>query len=575
MLAVAVTLIAGSAFADTITGTVRNTSGQPIASVTVNAVSVATGAVAATIATTATGTFTLTVVAGVYTIDFAPTGTTVAPAEFANMNVAGTLNLGFVTLQPGLVLTGTVTTTTGALIVNGDTDVINAATGVKLYTPNDNTNASGVFSVVVPAGVYNVTADAPTGGLFVSQQVSNVVVNAATNVGFILLPPGFLLSATVRNATTQAALANVDIDVDLMSNGQRLITPNDKTDALGAFSLVVPPGSLRVTFDPPPGAAILPKRVENVNVTGALNMGIVGLTPGFLITGTVTATTGPVANVDLDVNAILGTTRLYTPNDVTDATGAFALAVPAGNYQLIANAPAGAALASVGLQPIAVTNANVNLGNLFLPPGVTLQGTVIGALGGPEAGVNIDVIDPVTNAEVPTPRDVTDAAGHYSVVVPPGTWNLLYRPINASLSATSAATGVPITAATTRNVTLATTSMTFLMIPYGGPPTLGTSAISAGGVLTFDAAIYNATGTTQTVVASLYIVDPTGVNTFILAPFPLSMPSGALVIVPGVTLGTPVFPPSLNGFNFRMRGQFNDPVSGLEVDHDEFRFIVQ
>ncbi|HKB16418.1 MAG TPA: hypothetical protein VKF62_10145 [Planctomycetota bacterium] len=63
------------------------------------------------------------------------------------------------------ILSGEVHRQVGGQAVPGvDIDVFDQVTGVKLVTPNDNTDAQGEFSVVVPPGLYRVAFD-PTGPL--------------------------------------------------------------------------------------------------------------------------------------------------------------------------------------------------------------------------------------------------------------------------------------------------------------------------------------------------------------------------------------------------------------------------
>ncbi len=322
--------------ADTVTGTVRNQAGLAVAGATVDIYLSSGSGGTTTVLTGATGVFSAVIAGGTYTLEFRPTTASgLAPKRMEGVVVAVTTNVGIVTLLPGFAVSGTVRNSAGVGLVSADINVYEVATGAKLFTPNDLTIAGGAFSVIVPAGLYNVRAAPPAGQILVAQLLVNVTVAAATNLGIIVLPPGVILSGTVVTATTGAPLASVDLDVDDAVTGQRIQTPGDNTNAAGVFSVIVPTGTFTVSFDPLPGVPWQGRRVFNVAVPGTTTMGIVQLQAGWIVTGSVRGPGNvPVVNADLDVDTLLGGVRLYTSNDSTAVDGTLYFVLKSSSLKL-------------------------------------------------------------------------------------------------------------------------------------------------------------------------------------------------------------------------------------------------
>ena len=102
--------------------------------------------------TNSLGAFSVLLPFGLYRLDLVPpTANLHTPRQMFGVAVLGqNRSLGFVGLDPAVVLSGTVAGPAGA-IASADIDIFDAL-GHKLFTPNDNTNGSGLFSVRVPTG---------------------------------------------------------------------------------------------------------------------------------------------------------------------------------------------------------------------------------------------------------------------------------------------------------------------------------------------------------------------------------------------------------------------------------------
>lgn len=559
------TLLVGAGLrADTVTGIVRDSAGLPINNVTLD---FSGGITPISPTSNSSGIFSVTVPAGTYDITFVPASTAHAPIQILGVVVSGTANLGTVTLPNGFTLSGTALTSTGAPIALGDINVYDAVTGAKLYTPGDNTTTTGTFAVVVPAGTFHVRVSPPAGLIVVAQQIQNVVVAGNTSVGTITLPPGVQVTGTVRNAQTLAPLAVVDIDVDTPS-GVRIITPSDDTNASGVFTVIVPTGTFTFSFSPPPGMLIVGAQIPNVVVGGNLNVGFVNLSPGFALSGTVRRPGNlPVALADIDVHNVLGSVRLFTPNDNTDVNGTFTVVVPAGNYRVNIDPGFASQLVAVDVGPIGVSGP-ATTGTVNLAAGVTLSGTVIGFNGLPLANADIDVLNPSTGLPISTPSDTTNAAGQYAVVVPPGTWNVLFQAPKGSLSRDVLIPGVNIPTATTLNATLSTVSLAVYMAQ--SPPA---APIPGTQPVLIDALIYNPTFQTKNAVLDMVMIDPAGATTSILTALPISWPGQFFFFWPSLSVPLPPLNPSHSGYPFKLQVRLTEVPSGLVLDDDEFSFI--
>ncbi len=415
---------------DTVTGQCRNNLGQPLSGATIDVLGTNVSVTSNVI-----GNFTLTLPAGSYNIQISPPpGLGLAPLVIADFVVNGPTSMGVRTLTAGVLISGIVKTPSGLPVVNGDLDVFDDATGIKLVTENDKTSTTGAFSLRVPTGILRLRAE-PSPGLILVSQIQTLNVTANVSVGTITLPQGFVLTGTVRHAVTNLPLAGVDIDVDDLATNQRIQTPGDNTNASGVFSVIVPAGFHTVSFDPIQGQQILlGKQIVGVQVTGPTNMGVITLDPGISISGTLLNNTGfPVARTDIDVRAQAGDLIIYTPNDKTSSTGTFSVVVPTGTHRVIFQPDESTGLLA-HTTPFMVFSGPTNLGNIVLQPGHLMTGTVTAFGSVPQSGCAIVVRDSVSQALVEVSNNKTDASGNYAVIVPTGTFDIKFMTRKGSLS---------------------------------------------------------------------------------------------------------------------------------------------
>jgi len=356
----------------TITGTVLDQNGQPLAGTTVQI----TGTVNAT-ATDGAGNFNLTAPAGLYTLTASKFGFLPATTTPFTLAAGGSFAAGTIRLQPAPgKITGTVVTSldgsplAGAavsLAENGDTAFADASGNFTLtepagtYTPT--ITAAGYASQTLPSFALAAGTTHPLGTI-------TLVANPATLSGHVTSSAG---GAPIAGATvTATSLAGAAPHAAAAGSGSGHADPahparptkgaapastfTATTDASGNFTFQLPPATYSVTVTAP-GFGSRTTSAVNLGPGAVFSFGTLTLDPLGTLTGTVIQASGgaPIAGATV---AIVGTLN----QTITDANGRFSLIQSAGTYQLAVSA-AGFLTATVG--PLA------------LAPGATLSAGTI------------------------------------------------------------------------------------------------------------------------------------------------------------------------------------------------------
>jgi hypothetical protein len=237
-----------------LSATILNPSGAPLPGVNLDVRLAATGQdlILQGDQTDALGNFSLAVPSEPFElrIDTTPVGTTIAPLGI-DLYPLGDLSLGNIQLSPGFLVTAIVRNSSGVGVAGADYDARNSFTREKLYTPGDNTNATGFVDFVVPAGIYDFDVCPAPGVLLVSDLQTDIVIAGNFSFGVVTLQNGVLLSGTTFSHLG-AATADVDVDVNVSGTGVQIPLCRDNSDASGSYQVVVPPGaSYEVVFNPP------------------------------------------------------------------------------------------------------------------------------------------------------------------------------------------------------------------------------------------------------------------------------------------------------------------------------------
>lgn len=555
------------AAADIVTGLIVDNSGLAVAGATVETLDHA-----ATFVTTASGTFSLSLPAGTYSFQvIPPNGSLLAPTVLANVVVNGTANLGLVALSPGFLLSGVVTDTSGVAVINGDLDVFDDLTGIKLSIDNDKTSATGTFSLRVPTGLLRLRAEPATGQLLVAQ-AQTINLTADLSVGTVVLPVGFILTGTVIDSSSNLPLAGVDIDVDDVATGERIQTPGDNTDSLGVFSVIVPSGLYVVSFEPKKGVQIVvaTRRLALV-FTSTRNMGTIPLEPGIALNGVIVDGAGfPVTNADIDVRQLAGDTHLFTPGDKTGPDGQFFLVIPSGSHRIIYQPLLSTSLVAQGTAFTTYT-APTNLGTITLAAGHVLTGQVTAFNGIPQFDTEVVVRDSVSGALVEISEKKADINGNYTAIVPSGTYDITFETRKASIARDKTIPGVMISGASNLDVVLELVSMLIYVDDpaYPGPQFVPVSAPE----LFVNIGIYNPGGVTAGTFMDVEYVGPFGTITPILTNSPTILGAGQYIIVNNLGIPSISAAGATRGQPHRFRIRLRDPFDNSVVDVDEFVFI--
>lgn len=158
--------------------------------------------------------------------------------------------MGDIVLESGFILAGTLQNSLGMPVSGVDLDVFDSATGEKFFTPHDNSNLLGVYSLVLPAGLFDIEFCPSPLLQLVAFDLEGFSLLADTNLGITTLMDGVSLFGIVRD-TAGLPVPGMDVDVNVAVLGTSIVTCSDNTGAAGNYSVVVPTGTLDVGFAPP------------------------------------------------------------------------------------------------------------------------------------------------------------------------------------------------------------------------------------------------------------------------------------------------------------------------------------
>ncbi len=327
------------------------------------------------------------------------------------------------------LITGQVVDPNGVGVPGVNLDAIDLINGGQATLFNDGADANGFFTTTIPAGVYRIVfkPPAPPTTTLLVVEVNNVVVSGTKNMGTIALPLGVSLGGRTVDVNG-FPVANLNVDVIDLGTGQKVPLQGDNTNAFGNFTIAVPTTPIEVQFRTDSISPTLAPEAMELTLSANTNLGDITLHPGFLLSGLVQRSGGsPVSGADTDVLDSLSRVKRFTPNDNTDSSGVFSVVVPAGTFD-IEVCPRAVDLL-VGAEVLgAVVSGNTDVGVITLGSGVVLSGTITDYLGAPVQGADVDVRDSASGVAVVLCSDNSNASGAYSVVVPTGTFKVVFSP---------------------------------------------------------------------------------------------------------------------------------------------------
>ena len=349
-------------------------------------------------------------------------------------------------------ISGTVTDTFASPVVGADLRLFDDL-GNPIGIPPTVTNGTGFYSISpLPPGTYVVGFEPLTATKLLPTEATATVISSNVTVN-VTLQPGNLFSGFVRDSTG-VGIFDIDLQVEDKNTGVVLNTPGDNTDSTGFYDVVIPSGEFKLKWRSvgPNAQPWIAVEIKPVSIVADTTIDIT-MVIGVFVTGTAMDTFGsPVANVNLDFIDSTTGVKLDTAGDNTDSTGFYRVHVPMATYTVRAKPRVLDKLVAVEVSGAQV-NADTVI-NFLLTPGVSLSGTVSNSLAAGVLGVDVDVEDSVTEASILTPFDVTDILGNYSIVVPPGLFDIVFEPPVVSRLAPIALRTVSVTGDMIINVTV-------------------------------------------------------------------------------------------------------------------------
>lgn len=334
-----------------------------------------------------------------------------------------------------VTLEGRLTDPAGVPVVFADIDLLDAETGTRidLGDQDDNTDATGHYSIVVGPAIYHVRFEPPVTRDDLAPILERDFLLDTSRVLDAVLPSGRRLSGRVTGPDG-APVAGVDLDVVDPVNGQGIPTVRDDTDAGGFYGITVVPGLWNVEFSSALGSGVGPLRVDGVDLTADTVLDV-RLPRGHSLSGRVVTEQGRgVFHTDVDARDRASRRPVPLSDDDSDFSGFFVVNVPEGNLDLFLTPPDGAPLAPIALYGRDV-NADLDLGTLVLGAGVALDGTVRDPDGLPLAGADLDFFQVGSCDPYPVSGGWTDAAGTFAVRVAPGMYDVVVSaPAEAALA---------------------------------------------------------------------------------------------------------------------------------------------
>lgn len=350
-------------------------------------------------------------------------------AVFATLMVVLSLISG-PSLQAISTLSGFVRDSNGAPVVGADLDFIDIVTGAKLITPSDNTDINGFYSVtLLNSTFYNVTFAPPPGSNLMGRRFNNfdLTVNRSLD---IVLSTGKVIQGTIRDSLGNP-VGDVDFDGDNFTLG-RIFTPDDNSDFFfGRYWAVVPPGTYRLRYDPPPGSFLRGFQINSVDIVNDTVINII-LQNGNILSGQVSDISGNgISGVDIDLRDIDSGEKVFISKNTTDSLGQYRVVLPSGLFNLRFAPSSGSRFIGVNIDSFAIFS-DIMI-NQTLQQGVLLTTLVTDSLGAPIVKADIDVKLQSTGAKLFTPNDKTDITGSATVAIPTGIYTVQVDPPLGSL----------------------------------------------------------------------------------------------------------------------------------------------
>ena len=416
-----------------ISGRITDPLGQPVVDADIDVDSIAGGRVYTPNDNSAipSGSYWIVVPPGLFRVRYdSPVGSRLRGQELDSVNISSDTVIDIV-LPEGWLLSGQVTNSSGLPLAQVEIGLRDALTGEKIFISNKDTDTTGLYQVVVPTGLFELRFAGPPGSSLIGAKTDSVDVFSDMIWDQVLLE-GIVLTVQVENELG-VPIKGADIDLKLTATGEKLFTPNDRTDKSGVAAVAVRPDIYLLQIDPPPGSSYDQMIIPNLILTNDTTVTVTLPTVTRLnISGRVVGPEGfGVLGVQLNLFSALTGRKVYLVNNLTDSSGDFSLAVPEGEFDLTVAPPKGSRLVGQKILGLSFT-VDSQLDEISLAEGLLISVSVIDDLSLPVAGVDLDLVNRATGEELFTPRDNTDENGRAVVTVDSGVYTIMLEPIPES-----------------------------------------------------------------------------------------------------------------------------------------------
>ncbi len=327
------------------------------------------------------------------------------------------------------------------------------ATGQNVLVSNRRTGPAGNFWVTAPPGIYEVQFEPPLPSRLRGRKMDSLLVNADVALPDIQLDSGILVTGTVRDSTNGQATANVSIEALDYQTNRKVFVAEDKSDTGGFYGIVVPPGRLRLRFNPPVATRLRGVQLDTISASRDTIINV-SLASGLVLSGQVVDSSGRgIKGISVELEDAATGREIFLANSRTDSSGFFQTVAPAGLFDLFFSPLQGQRWVAARERDVAL-NADTTLYQV-LDSGALLTVAVTDSLDRPLQGVDLNVFLESTGRTVFIPHDNTDAAGTVeAALLPDSSYRLVFALFTGRTFDSLALSGVRITRDTSFSVKL-------------------------------------------------------------------------------------------------------------------------